>query len=155
MVPPLPDSRRGQKRWYPDRGYDLDFPPLSARNRLAPMAVQPSSSIIIKLIDDRPKFRDMKIAERDAFSTALFEVLGGPPQDSHLLRGGDLVVKPRDAAQQNSLLNLNNCQVANRLISCSFPRSQSSFQDVIRGVPVADSEKDFDSERSTSRPGSH
>lgn len=61
-----------------DLGYDLDFPLLNAFNLSALLSKQHSSQIIIKLIDNRPNFREMKIAERGAFNSALFDILSGP-----------------------------------------------------------------------------
>ncbi len=49
-----------------------------------------------------------------------------------------------DSAQQQALLSLDKTVVANRLISCSLPKSASMFhKEVIFGVPISESAADM------------
>lgn len=85
----------------------------------------------------------MQIAARKAFCTALTNLVG-EVRDSDSPAGGDLFVFPSNKKQQEDLLGLNGQLVADRLVTCSLPKS-TGFQHkgVIFGVPLTDSEADL------------
>ena len=112
-----------------------------SENNFSPPAANFSPPVIVKLIDGKVNFREMKIAERDAFNAELYALSGQRAfRDSNIPRGGDLFVYPSDLEQQNSLLSLNNKEVANRKVACSLPTSYTPHhKGVIFGVPLGDS----------------
>ena len=99
--------------------------------------------VIIKLTDGKENFRQMKIAERDIVNSDIMQSLDGPPRDSEIPRGGDLFVHPMDTKQQEILLSLTS--IAGRPVSCSLPRSSTTYKGIIRGVPTTDSVDDIKS----------
>ena len=74
----------------------MDNPPSTANG--APLELPNfSPPVIFKLVDGKVNFREMKIAERDAFNMNLIELSGGRDfRDSNIPRGGDLFVFPHD-----------------------------------------------------------
>lgn len=85
----------------------------------------------------------MSIAERKAFVSALTASLENRAvMDSFIPRGGDLFITPVDLAQQKALLDLNQTLIADRLISCSLPKSTLQLnKGIISGVPISDDEE--------------
>ena len=122
----------------------MDNPPSTANGAPLELPNFPPP-VIFKLVDGKVNFREMKIAERDAFNVNLIELSGGRDfRDSNIPRGGDLFVFPRDPDQQKLLLALNDKEVANRKVVCSLPASFSPHhKGVIFGVPPGDSEDEM------------
>jgi hypothetical protein len=115
-----------------------DFPALGARGSAPrPPSIDP---VIISLKDGPPNFKDMRIAERNAFHFAL-KSYAGEALNSNVMTGGDLCVYPSSKEQQKLLLDATI--IADREISCTLPRSSSIFKGVIFGVPIAEKEEDI------------
>ncbi len=132
LRPPYLDRKRPRE--------SRDTPPLtSPSHSMAASTFLPP--VIIKLTDGRVNFRDMRIADRDIFRSALISLTGGREfRDSNIPRGGDLFVYPVDAEQQQALLSINNTAVATRQVACSLPKSASPFhKGVIFDFPTSDS----------------
>ncbi len=99
--------------------------------------------VIIKLIDGKVNFREMPIAERDAFIKAL-QFITGELLDSNIPRGGDLFGYPTNETQQKALLDLDKKSVASRIIACKLPNSvNAASKKVIFDVPTGDSVQDI------------
>ncbi len=103
-----------QKRSYV--GSAADFPTLETRN--APPKPPQIAPVIIKLIDNGPNFKIMKLDECDAFHLALKD-LAGEVIDSEIMDGVDLCAHPSNPTQQRTLLELSD--IAGRLVACSPP----------------------------------
>ena len=104
-------------------------------NILADTNPTPLPPVVIRLLDGKTNFREMKIAERDVMNKSFIAMIG-TPRDSEIRRGGDLFVHPVDSKQQEALLNIK--QIAGRPVSCSLPNSFRKFKGRIQGVPVED-----------------
>lgn len=97
--------------------------------------------VIIKLMDDRPNFKSMSLAEREAMRKAICTAIGDP-RDSTVLPGGDLSVSPTDLQQQQLLLNIRT--LAGRPASSTLPtRSTAGKVGVIFGIPINDAEEEI------------
>ncbi len=131
--------RSGYKKFILDSD---DYPALT-RSRTPPerqFLTPQLAPVIIKLMDKKENFRQMKIAERDAVNADIVSQ-AGLPKDSEIPRGGDLFVYPNDREQQEILLGIQS--LAGRPVSCSLPNSFLTHKGFIRGVPTADSIDDI------------
>lgn len=129
--------RRLPKRPFRDDNYDSDFPSLNEHQPYR-RPLTKITLVILKTMSN-PNFTAMKIAERTAIMDELIR-LASQPRESEVLRGGDHIIHPVNGAQKSLFLNLST--VAGREISCSLPKSATTFKGVVRGVPTGDSEEE-------------
>ena len=109
------------------------------------MTISYTLLVIIKLFDRKVNFKEMSIAKRKVFVTALYDCLDQRPiKDSYIPRGKDLFVVPVYTIQQKAILNLNDSVKAARKILGSLPKSiVASNKGIISGVPISDDVNDI------------
>ena len=62
----------------------------------------------------------MKLLKFKEFEKALKSAGGGSPRETEIMRGGDLLIKPKDIEQANKFLALNKKKMANWTVSFCY-----------------------------------
>ena len=94
--------------------------------------------VILTLDDNKGNFKQMNTKQLKDFEKALREAVGGSPRETEIMRGGDLLIKPKDADQAKKFLSLNKRKIVNRNILCDYPNSYyAAFKGQITNVPIS------------------
>ena len=101
-------------------------------------------SVILAFDDNKGNFKQMNVKQLEEFETALRKAIGGSPRETEIMKGGDLLIKPKDAAQVKNLLDLNKKKIISRAILCDYPNSYyAAYKGQISNVPISFSDKDL------------
>ena len=105
---------------------------------------EPCPSVILTLNDNKGNFKFMNVNQFKDFEKALKQAVGGSPRETEIMKGGDLLIKPRDAEQAKKFLALNKKKIVNRDILCDYPNSYySAYRGLISNVPTSFTEKEL------------